>query len=496
MSKHKQFQKMHFSRVLTQDQASLSVATPETGNTGHLPPMFPMPTASSPQSMPAVQASMAPHISGNATTRNIEHVQEPFGVSNSGQLWMPPVSGSSTREVGMSIAPAPPAASMASATIHMGAVTFPPAGSEPIVKAGGTEETPADLLETRLTPAIRRKRNLRFIAFAGLAIILLGAISLWIARKGSTDVTLYSVGGQNVSQNIGGGGIVYPAQQLVVSYPLTERVVNVLVKPGQQVTVNQPLVQLDPAELNAQLEQAQSDVQAAQSYLNTVQALGNRLTIAQARQAYNVAKSRYDALVAQMASPLLHGGNLVSSIKGIVTGVNVNPGDVFPAGKSLLTVIDVSTVIVKVRIPLSNLTQVHTGETAFVTPPSVPNVTLKGTVSVIVPVADAQTDTFEVWISVTNSENVLLPGMSAFVRIEQPMKAFVVPRLAVLNPDREGVVFVVRHGRAYIQPVHIVGRSPNAIFVDSGIVPGDKVVLVGLDTLQDGQPVHVVDVES
>jgi RND family efflux transporter MFP subunit len=495
MSKHKQFQKMHFSRPLTNDQVPPPGNALENGNIGHASPMLYVPSGPLSHTLPA-QPGLPPPVPENAIRRDTEYVQKPFDVSNSGQLWMPPVPEPGTRGAGAATGSTMSSMSMASSTIHTGEVSFPPSGGAQTEKTGETEEASADLLDTRLTPSIRRKRNLRFIAVAALAILLVGATSLWIGRKGSTDVTLYSVGGQNVSEYIGGGGIVYPAQQLAVSYPVTERVINVLVKPGQQVTVNQPLVQLDPAELNAQLLQAQSDVQAAQSYLNTVQALGNRLTIAQAQQAYNVAKSRYDALAAQMASPLLHNGNLISPMKGIVTSVNVNPGDVFPAGKSLLTIIDESTVIVRVRIPLSNLAQVHTGEAATVTPSSVPGVTLNGTVSVIVPVADTQTDTFEAWISVTNSENVLLPGMSAFVRIEQATKALVVPRLAVLNPDREGVVFVVHNDCAYIQPVHIIGRSPDALFVDSGLAPGDKVVLIGLATLQNGQPVHVTGVES
>src|SRR5947209_1038238 len=282
MNKHKQFQKMHFSRPLTHDQVSLPGNAPETGNIGHASPMLSIPSAPLSQTLPAAQPGLAPQMSENATTRETEHVQEPFGVSDPRQFWRSPALSSSMREAGATTAPTASAPSMASSTIHTGEVPFPPASSEQIEKIRETEETPADLLDTRLTPSIRRKRNLRFIAFAGLAILLVGATSLWIGRKGSTDVTLYSVGGQNVSAYIGGGGIVYPAQQLVVSYPVTERVVNVLVKPGQQVTVNQPLVQLDPAELDAQLHQALSDVQAAQSYLNTVQALGNRLTIAQA----------------------------------------------------------------------------------------------------------------------------------------------------------------------------------------------------------------------
>jgi hypothetical protein len=44
--------------------------------------------------------------------------------------------------------------------------------------------------------------------------------------------------------------------------------------------------------------------------------------------------------------------------------------------------------------------------------------------------------------------------------------------------------------------VHIVGRSVDYFYIDAGISAGDKVVLVGLDNLQNGQQVSVTGVEN
>jgi RND family efflux transporter MFP subunit len=176
--------------------------------------------------------------------------------------------------------------------------------------------------------------------------------------------------------------------------------------------------------------------------------------------------------------------------------VNVNAGNVFTANAPLLTITDESKVIVHVKVPLSNLGQVHPGLAAIVTPSALPNLNFSGTVSTIIPQADPQTDTFEVWVKVVNSNNVLLAGMSAFVRIQYQGKALVVPRLAVLNPDNDSVVFIVRHQHAYLHHVHIVGRSINSIYIDAGVSPDDMVVLVGQDRLRDGQEVHVTHIEG
>jgi membrane fusion protein (multidrug efflux system) len=308
------------------------------------------------------------------------------------------------------------------------------------------------------------------------------------------DVQLYEVQMQNITQSIGGGGVIYPLQQLDVTYPETERVLSLQVKSGDQVSPNQLLLQLDAVQLNIQIKQAADAVAAAQDYLNSVSASGSATQIAAAQQQYNIALSRYNALMAQAASPLLHGGNLVSPMYGTVTSVNVNPGQIAAANTVLLTIMDESTVIVHAKIPLANLGQVHVGQQVSVTPSSLSTITLPGTVSAIIPQADPQTDTFEVWVSINNKDKMLLPGMSAFVRIQKPGKAFVVPRLSVLDLDSNPKVFVVGNdSRAHLRDVHVVGRSTNTIFIDAGISAADKVVFVGLANLQDGQRVKVVD---
>src|SRR3989442_4134558 len=92
---------------------------------------------------------------------------------------------------------------------------------------------------------------------------VLGAIifSVW-KLLAPPDVTLYRVGFQNIDQPSGGGGIIYPRQQLHISFPIAERVVAVLVQPGDQVSPNQPLIQLDPTQLAAEIKQASNDVAA------------------------------------------------------------------------------------------------------------------------------------------------------------------------------------------------------------------------------------------
>ena len=345
----------------------------------------------------------------------------------------------------------------------------------------------------------KRKPDKRVLIIGGvLAALLLGAIGLAVVYVigSSRDVTAFQVGiQQKVPQFTGGGGIVFPRQQFDLSYPVGERVVSVFVKAGDTVTLNQPLIKLDPAQLNNQIQQASNDLAAAQAYLNSVASVNNPVIVAQAQQALQLAQNRYNALVAQATSSTLRNGNLISPMNGVVTAVNINPGEVFAANTILLTIMDQSTVTIRAKIPLSNLQQVGVGMAAQVTPSALPDLTIAGTVTSIIPQADPQTDTFEVWVEVLNPRQTLLPGMSAFVRIQGQGLAYVVPRLAVLDPDHQSIVFVVNNNHVSLRYVHVAGRSADSVYIDSGLSTNDIIVLIPLDKMHDGQQVNVTRVE-
>lgn len=371
----------------------------------------------------------------------------------------------------------------------------PPLSPQPTQRMPPTPEKPRIKKQSKAKKG--QGKIVAAVVAAVMVLVLVLVVGFVLSMKSAPDVTLYKVGSGNVQNTIGGGGIIFPRQQLDISYPVAERVISVLVKAGDRITTNQSLIQLDPSQLNAAVTQASNDLAAAQAYLDSVTASRNSLMIAQAQQQYNVAKNKYEALVAESASPTLHHGRLISPMDGVVTAVNVNAGEVFSANTPLLTIMDESSVIVHVKIPLSALSLVRVGQSADLIPSALPQLDITGTVVSIVPKADPQTDTFEVWVEVPNKDMLLLPGMSAFVRIQAANKqAFVLPRLTVLNADHEPTVFVVHGSQAYLQRVHVIGRAVEMLYVDKGVAEGDRVVLVGNDRLHNGDNVHIVRVEA
>ncbi len=336
-------------------------------------------------------------------------------------------------------------------------------------------------------------RTVAILSIVCIAAVIFTAGFLAYRYFKTPNVSLYQAKAQNVNRSVGGSGIIYPQQQLVISFPLVERVTAVNVKPGDVVKPDQALVQLDLAQLDATIKEASDNVAAAQTYLNSV---AGTVQAPAAQAQLDRANASYNALIAQRNSPTLHNGSLVSPLQGVVTQVNVNPGEVAAANAPLVTLQVQSTVVARVQIPLAYVNQVYPNQDAVVTPSALPNLNLNGKVISVIPQASQNADTFEVWISLPNDKKELLPGMSTFARLQEPLHAIIIPRLAVLNPDQNSAVFVVRDGHAYEKQVQIGGYVGNNVIVEGGISDGDTVAVTGVDVLQNGQAVKVISVEQ
>jgi RND family efflux transporter MFP subunit len=189
----------------------------------------------------------------------------------------------------------------------------------------------------------------------------------------------------------------------------------VLVFAGELVKPGQVLMRIAPG-IIIQIQLAQAKVQVAEALLNQDTANGNTKYIAKDQQQLALAQSELTQLQAMANSN--QEGNVTSYVAGVVTQVNVNAGQTVSANTPLLTIMDESTVVVHVKVPQSFMGQVHMNQVTTVTTSAISVRSFRGTVTKIIPGTDPKTHTFEVWVSVPNSKQQLLAGMSAEVQFQ------------------------------------------------------------------------------
>lgn len=165
---------------------------------------------------------------------------------------------------------------------------------------------------------------------------------------------------------------------------------------------------------------------------------------------------------------------------GVVTAIGARPGARVEPGQSILTLADLSQILVVAEVPETALGQVRVGQAARITFPAYPGETITGRVDYIFPTLDTQARTARVRISLPNPGGRLKIGMFANVAIQgNPTGALTVPAEAVIATGTRDVVIVRRDGG--FMPVEVeLGRTVgDRTEVRRGLPVGSEVVVSG-----------------
>lgn len=118
----------------------------------------------------------------------------------------------------------------------------------------------------------------------------------------------------------------------------------------------------------------------------------------------------------------------------------------------------------------------------------------KGQITFVDPVINAQTGTYNVRAVVPNPNNQLSPGQFVRVQLKGAVRpnAIMVPQVAVMQGPNGKFVFVVGpDDTAQPKPIQVGDWYGDQWIVNSGLEPGDRVVVDGAVRLQPGAPVQI-----
>lgn len=210
------------------------------------------------------------------------------------------------------------------------------------------------------------------------------------------------------------------------------------------------------------------------------------------RQAETGLKSAQQS-VAQIQALLSQGGAgprripITAPISGTVMASEITPGMQIDPAKSLMKIVDLSTVWVAAAVPEAELGATRQAGRAEVTSPAVPGRIYRATLVTVGPAVDPANRTVPVVYSVRNADSALKVDMTADVRIPSGPRspALLIPVSAVLYGAGQSLVFVEREPGSFQRRSVVTGESRGSeIVVRSGLAPGEKVVSAGAETLR------------
>jgi len=185
--------------------------------------------------------------------------------------------------------------------------------------------------------------------------------------------------------------------------------------------------------------------------------------------------------------------------EGVVLTKNANVGDVITPFSSALgsqaavvTMADMSTLEVEADVSEANISKVRVGQPAEIQLDALPESRFRGEVHRLVPTVDRSKATVTVKIRFVETDQRILPEMSAKVAFlsktvaqSENVPHVAVPATAVVDRDGRKVVYIVKGGKAVETPVQ-PGAAVGDLVQVNGVRAGDKVVLKPPERVRDG----------
>jgi len=348
-----------------------------------------------------------------------------------------------------------------------------------------------------------------------IILALVAIVALVVAKRGGAgpkelDPSLItSVKRGDLAIEVLETGKVQPREKVEIKSKVAGQVQRIFVDAGDRVKKGQPLLQLDPTDYQRDVAKTEADVAAAKNLLEFSQlSLDRRQKGLETR---GVAQMDVDSAAADVrakkvavqtatvaynaASDRLRYTRILAPMDGTVTERGIQQGEVVTPGvqatfegKALLTISDLSTLIVKADLNQIDVAKVKLGQTVAVTLDALPGKTYEATVTKIAPASitpkDKQVDVFPVEATLSKADSLIKPGMTADVRIHIEKKEHVLalPIEAVVKEGGKQFVSKVvpaEKGKQKTEKVEIkVGaRNDREIEIVSGIAEGDKVLI-------------------
>ena len=288
-------------------------------------------------------------------------------------------------------------------------------------------------------------------------------------------------------------GRLEPRAEVLVASELGGAVEDVFFDKGDRVAAGQLLARIGSDLLQADLAEAEADLEAARSDFDRLEQLVAREAapeqeLTSARAALKREEARADSARLRYAR-----SEIRAPTAGVVILRELEPGEVLAPGSPVALVHDVAALRATIGIPENDIAWFRVGSPAEVWMDAYPDRSFTGTLRYIAPAAASPGRNFPAEIELDNRDGVLRSGLIVRTRLERRRfeDAVVLSRDVFVERDGDHFAFVLDGGRAFVRPRELGPEQDGAVVVFAGLQVGETLIVQGHRNLLDGQPVAV-----
>ncbi|MBN1506962.1 MAG: efflux RND transporter periplasmic adaptor subunit [Sedimentisphaerales bacterium] len=289
--------------------------------------------------------------------------------------------------------------------------------------------------------------------------------------------------------------VVEPNRIVSVAAEVAGAINRIPPKEGSLVQAGDVLVQLNTDLITPQVEIAKAQYDRDKIQYERISALVK--TDAASRNDLDDTTTRLATSQAQLqeVQARLERTRIVAPITGVLNNLPMEEGEYVQPGVPVAEVVETNPVKVVVQVPERDIAFFATGQNAEI----LANIkgcdqTITGTITFISEVADPQTRSTRMEVTVANRDGTLRSGQIVRARLTRRVlaNAVMVPLLAVIPLEEGYAVYVVESGQAQRREVTLGPIKGDRVQVTSGLNPGDRLIIAGHRFVAPGQKVNVV----
>jgi len=295
-------------------------------------------------------------------------------------------------------------------------------------------------------------------------------------------------------------GTVRLKREVLLSFNTGGRIAEISVRDGDYVRSGQILARLDRTSLRAASTSAEAQAASAEAEYERLKSLRADGWVSKAQFENARAQAISYRAAAEQAKFDFRTGVIVATGPGVILRRQAELGQVVAAGVPVVSLGDLNAgFVLQLPIAESDVANLQPSQRALVTLPTISAEPFGAVVSEIGARSDDGTGTFRVELRLPPMRGLRsgLLGNARLLLNNQSLRvgSVSIPSAAVFGARAdEGFVYVVdlQTKRLHRKMISIGSLDNNMLTVKSGLLPGENVVVSGVDRLRDGMTVQQV----
>jgi membrane fusion protein (multidrug efflux system) len=291
-------------------------------------------------------------------------------------------------------------------------------------------------------------------------------------------------------------GEIEALQSIELQPEVSGRLVAILTREGSEVRRGTALFKVDDAEISAEVDRLEAEMDLAEQALARTRELLERDASSTADLERAEATARSTRAQLSLQRTRLERTVVRAPFSGVVGERLVSLGDYVTPSTQLTTLQTVDPQRASFEVPERYAQELEEGQTVSFSVAAIPDRTFTGEVDFVDPRVRLPGRTITVKAVVQNPERSLKPGMFIEARLATQVRpnAIVIPEEAVLPLGGQNFVWAITpENTANRVEVQLGVRRPGIVEIRSGLSAGDRVVTGGQALLYPQAPLTVIE---